>query len=130
MKTKLISKIASLIDARENCKKDNPIWFEKHSDYLNEISKKYLPSGSGIDSGCNIEPELSNKNRIIITFGYHFMDENGYYDGWEHYRLICKPTFNGIDMKIVGKNKNGIKDYLYDTFDYCLNEVIEFNPAS
>ncbi len=131
MKTSLISKIASIIEARENClSSGNTEWFENHTDSLYEISKKYLPHGSGIDSGCDIDLELSNKNKIVITFGYHFMDENGYYDGWIDYKLICKPTFNGIDMKIIGKNKNGIKDYLYDVFDYCLNEVIEFNPVN
>ena len=132
MKTTLISKIALIVQARQNCKKDNPngyIWFEKHTDYLEEINKKYLPHGSGIDHGCKIDLELSNEKRIVITFGYHFMDENGYYDGWIDYKLIIKPSFQGIDMKITGRDKNWIKEYLYSTFNYCLNQIIEFNPV-
>jgi len=131
MKTSLISKIASIVQARENCKKDNPIWFEKHSDYLLEL-EKYLPHGSGIDSGCKINLELSKPDKIIINFGYHCMDENGYYDDWQYYNLVVTPSFQGIDLRLIGKerSKYQLKDYLYDVFDNCLNEIIEFNPVN
>jgi hypothetical protein len=129
MKTSLISKIASTIEARQNCKKlNNTEWFENHTFYLEELEKKYLPHGSGIDSGCNINLELSKPDKIVIHFGYHFMNENGYYERWEYYNLVVTPSFHGIDLRIVGKDKNGIKDYLYQVFDYCLTEEIEFNP--
>lgn len=93
---------------------------------LDNIEKleKRLPCGSGIDSGCKIDADNSGINKVIITFGYHFMNENGYYDGWTDYKLIITPAFLGINMKIAGKNRQGIKDYLYDLFDVKLNEKL------
>ncbi len=132
MKTSLISKIASIIDARQNClQSGNTEWFENHTEYLEKIEQKYLPHGSGIDCGCKINLELSNENRIVITFDYHCMNEDGYYDDWQSYKLIAKPSFQGIDLRITGKERQRyqLKDYLYDTFYYCLNEIIDFEPV-
>ena len=131
MKTTLISKIASIVQARENCKKDNPIWFEKHTDYLLEL-EKYLPHGSGIDSDCKINLELSKPDKIIINFGHHCINENGYYDDWQYYNLIVTPSFHGIDLRLIGRerSKYQFKDYLYDVFDNCLTEIIEFSPVN
>jgi len=37
---------------------------------------------------------------------------------------IVRPSFNGINIKITGRNRNEIKDYLYDVFDIALNEIV------
>jgi len=79
-----------------------------------------LPSGSGIDSGCKIDLDNSTPEKIIITFGFHHMDENGSYDGWTDHKLTVKPSFSGIDIKISGRDRNQIKDYLYDVFQTVL----------
>ena len=130
MKTKLIAKIYRLLQARQNClENNNTDWYEKHTDSLISLAG-FLPHGSGIDNGCKIDINDSNENKIVITFGFHHLNENGYYEGWTDHKLILKPTFDGFDMKITGYNKNQVKDYLYDTFDYCLNEEIEFNPVN
>ncbi len=45
------------------------------------------------------------------------MDENGYYCGWTEHNLIVTPSFKfGYDMRIPGKDKNQIKEYLYQIF--------------
>ena len=99
---------------------------DKREAVLEIIQKECLPSGSGIDSGCRITvKDLATRGResFEITFGFHFMDEYGYYDGWEDYRLVVRPSLlTLLDLKIVGKNRNDIKDYLYDTFDSALRE--------
>jgi hypothetical protein len=129
MKTTLISRIYRTLQAKEDCRKiDNIEWFNKHSYHVEELAKNYLPSGSGINAGCEISQEESNENKIVITFSYDHMNENGYYEGCTYHKCICKPTFDGPELKITGKNKNGIKEYLYDIFSNCLNEEIEFLP--
>lgn len=131
MKTKLISKIYRTIQAKNNCIKSNNLeWSHKHENVLTEMAKHYLPSGSGIDSGCTIDQSKSNEQRIVINVPYHLMDENGFYCGWQDFTVICKPSFDGIDMKITSnqKDKYFIKDYLYELFYHCLNEEIEFLP--
>jgi hypothetical protein len=122
MKTKLITRIYRSLQAlRSNQKINNVEWIEKWSELNN-----YLPDGSGFDAGCEIDVENSNETKIIILFSFHHLNENGYYEGWTDHKLTCRPTFDGIDMKISGPNKNQIKDYLYDTFDYILNEEHDF----
>jgi hypothetical protein len=131
MKTTLISRIYRTIQAKNNClKNDKMDWFVKHNQYLNELEKNYLPHGSGIDSGCIIS-DKSKEDRIIIIIPYHLMNENGFYCGWQDFTVICKPSFDGINIKITSnaKDKFMIKDYLYDLFDTVLMEQYEFSPV-
>jgi hypothetical protein len=94
----------------------------------NRIEKlqNLLPSGSGIDSGCKIDIENSGRNKVVITFDYHHMNEDGYYVGWTNHKLIVVPSFVfDFEMRITGKDKNDTKEYLYDLFDTVLREKTE-----
>lgn len=128
MKIQTYRRIAGLLQAIENCDKSgNSEWYQNHKDSLRSIIVNHLPSGSGIDAGTDLDMELSRPNRIVFTFGFHFLDENGMYDGWEDYTLTIKPDLmNGFDMKIQGPNRDGIKDHLYEVFDFALREDIEW----
>lgn len=75
-----------------------------------------LPYGSGLDAGVHIDMERSKPDKIVFNTEFHHLNENGYYDGWSTHSLIITPRFGGYDLKITGKNRNGIKEYLYDTF--------------
>lgn len=90
-----------------------------------EKLQNLLPSGSGIDYGCKIDVKNSGKNKVVILFDFHFLNDSGYYDGCENYRIIIKPELTGFDMRIIGKNREQIKDYFYDLFNSYLNETIE-----
>jgi len=85
-------------------------------DMLEDIAKNYLPSGSGIDSGCAIDVDASDSRKIFIDTSYHHMNDGGYYDGWTEHRITVSPSFDGIDIKISGRDRNQIKDYLHDVF--------------
>jgi hypothetical protein len=97
--------------------------------YLDDCERKIeacvseLPSGSGIH-GAKILVSRSGKYKVEISFYYHHMNENGYYDGIDGYRIVIKPclTDAGFDIKIYGPNKNDIKDYLYDVFVEALTQ--------
>ena len=122
MKAKLISLIAQTCDWH---KVVNDEYMGECEDRIYKL-EQLLPSGSGIDSGCKIDVEKSSSDKVIITFGYHFMDDYGYYDGWEDYKLIVKAKlWNDFDLRIVGKDRRFIKEYLYETFDYALREEVE-----
>jgi len=122
MERKLYQEIASMMSARENCVKDddtskhNTVWFERHSKRLEFIQDNCLPSGSGIDSGCEIDLVRSKPERIVISLGYHHMSEHGYYDGWTYHDVVITPSLQfGYNLRITGRDRNQIKDYLYDT---------------
>lgn len=72
-----------------------------------------LPSGSGIDSGVKFEIDKSAPEKLVFSVPFHHMDENGYYDGWTTYKMTVKPSFwSGFDIKITGRDKNDVKEYL------------------
>jgi len=88
MKMKLIQKIASTLEARENClKAGNKEWAEYYKEDIQKL-EHYLPSGSGISS-ASIDIERSRKHRIVIYVDYHCMTENGYFDGWQYYKDVA-----------------------------------------
>ena len=123
MKQELYKQIANLCIAEKQC---SPDWKFKHRERLINYAQNNLPSGSGIDSGCILWIDDSGADKIIIKFSYHFMNENGMYDGWEDYELTLRPDFvNGFLMKITGKNRDDVKDYFYDTFDYALRQLVD-----
>lgn len=122
MKGKLISLIAQTCDWH---KVVNDEYMGECEDRIYKL-EQLLPSGSGIDAGCKIDVEKSSSDKVIITFGYHFMNDAGYYDGWGEYKLIIKPKlWNDFDLRIVGKDRRFIKDYLYDLFDTELRQIME-----
>jgi hypothetical protein len=126
MKNPLYKQIAGRINAYNNCIKiNNKEWEEKHLEILESYNDN-LPSGSGFDSGSKISIEDSTDNKIVIYTSYHFMNENGFYDGWEDYKIIVTPSLQfDFDLKIIGKNRNEIKDYMYEVFADCLHEAVE-----
>lgn len=99
---------------------------ESHSEWLSEYRtrldrlERLLPSGSGIDNGTRICAS-STPSRIVLTFGYHHMNEHGYYDGWTEHKAIITPSLiQDFNLRITGRDRNQIKDYLHETYDYAL----------
>ena len=122
MKRIVYKELASCLVAIGNCKEsDNTDWNDKWHNMIDIIEREYLPHGSGIDNGVKLDREKSTKDKLILTFDFHFMDDNGFYDGWESYRLIVTPSLLfDVDMKIIGPNRREIKEYLYSLFYDCL----------
>lgn len=109
------------LSAIASCKaSENQEWAENHTENLDDICKKYLPIGSGLDCGVQLLIEESNIDRVVFSFGFHHLDD-GYYNGWTSHKLIVTPSFNGFDMRITGKDKNEVKEYLYDLFHAVLS---------
>ncbi len=115
---KLYQVIASTIQAKENCSKSgNHEWYSRHEDTLADIERNELPSGSGIDCGTRIILDECTPNKIVLGLQYHHMNDNGFYDGWTEHRVIVTPSLsNDINIKITGRDRNQIKDYLADVY--------------
>lgn len=117
MKETIISLIAKNCDWRKTVAKS---YFDECENRLDRL-ESMLPSGSGIDAGCKIVREESGSDKVVIAFSWHHMNEDGYYDGWTQHKLIVKPKlWNDFDMRITGRDRGGIKDYLYDLFGEVL----------
>lgn len=127
MKTTLINHIARNLEWYRNLldnQKASEKWMGECSTRIYKLNKE-LPHGSGIDAGCEIDESRSTKNKIVISFGFHHMDENGMYDGWTNHDLIIRPDFDGFKIKITGRDRNCVKDYLYELFFRELQKEIE-----
>jgi hypothetical protein len=50
---------------------------------------------------------------------------DGFYSGWTDHTVIVRPSFRGINVRISGRDRNGIKEYLAETYDYALTQEVE-----
>jgi len=90
-------------------------WIAEASFRLDSLDE-LLPSGSGVYN-VKIIRDKSSSQKVEISFMYHFMNGDGYYDGHEGYRISVKPDLaHGYRMNIYGNDRAGIKDYFYDIF--------------
>jgi hypothetical protein len=130
---KLYQQIAKALCAYENCQKsDNSIWQNKWDALLEHIEDNILPSGSGIDNGCKIDRDASNAHKLVITFGYHHMDEHGgFYSencGWSDYRCVLRADL-ALDytVDVYGREVScGLKEYLAELFVHELGAEHDF----
>lgn len=133
----LYRELASLVQARLTCadrmnghtEGDGDAaeeWFNKHEDKIEALVKQHLPSGSGFDCGTKIDFDESTGEKLVFTTEYHHMHESGMYDGWTEHRVIVTPSLQfGYEMKVTGRNRNDIKDYIHEQFSYALGEEVE-----
>lgn len=119
--------LAGALDARANCiKSGNAEWRERHAERAIELTRKHMPSGSGIDNGTLLVLGESNGERLTFTCGFHHMSPDGFYLGWTAHKVTVRASLrDAIDIRISGPDRNGIKDYLYDVFDSALRQEVE-----
>jgi len=86
----------------------------EREDRVKEIMQD-APSGSGFDSGTQLD-DKSTPKKLIFNTSYHHMDDDGFYTIWTHHKVIITPDFRGVDVRVTGKNYNDIKDYIGDVF--------------
>jgi hypothetical protein len=115
MKRKVFAALAGAIQARANClQSGNTSWYDEHGRRADKIAADYLPSGSGIDCGTKIVWEKSTADRLVFQADYHHMTDGGMYDGWtEHTVIVTASLAFGIDIRVTGRNRNGIKEGNY-----------------
>ena len=59
----------------------------------------------------------------MIFVEFHHM-KHGYYVGCTDHEIIVTATHCGPEIRVTGKDRNGIKDYLAELFDYALNRPV------
>lgn len=114
----LYATLAGLVLARQNCiESGNTEWLGRHTDRLESLVKEGLPSGSGFDAGTTLDLDASTPNKLVFETAFHHMDAHGFYDGWTHHTVTVTPALHvGIAVKISGRDRNAIKDYIGEQF--------------
>lgn len=119
--TKLYQAIASTYDAY--LRTNNIEWAQRHKERIEQLTRDYLPSGSGFDSGTEFDFDKSQTQRLIFNTSFHHMNEGGFYDGWTHHSVIVTPCLvHRFNLRITGKNKRDIKEHIADIFNHALEE--------
>lgn len=132
MNATLAQRIGSLLAAMENCgKSGNAEWFGIHNAALNALTREHLPSGSGFDSGSELDMDRSKPDKLVFSTAFHHMNECGMYDGWTEHTITARPSFvYGIELTIGGRDRNGIKEYISQAFDMALSRTIPDSEMS
>jgi hypothetical protein len=100
-------------------------WIERWENRFNEIVKEHFPSGGGFDCGTKSVISSCGSDKLVFTTEFHHMDEYGGYDGWTEHTITVTPSLSrGYSLKVSGKNRNDIKDYIADTFGLALDTMI------
>lgn len=126
MKSTIAARIASLHAQRERCmERNNTEWKLRAESEIETLIDNHLPHGSGIDNGVTFNFDKSRPSRLVFEFGYHFMDDHGFYDGWGDFQCVVTPDIaNSYNVEIKGRNRRDIKDYLHEIFSYALGREI------
>ena len=134
MQRVVYQEIASALDGMRNCQAhyEQPgkshlfDWIDRHRDRAETITKRYMPSGAGIDTGTTLDVDSCRDNKLVFNTSFHHMDESGGYDGWTDHTVTVKPSLvHGLDITISGRDRNDIKSYLHDVFDMALRTTFE-----
>ena len=103
-------------------------------DVLLDLCKEHLPSGSGFNAGTTLaggECEVEGRpfpGRLLFETSFHHMDD-GFYSGWTEHRISVVPAFGGFELKVSGKNRDGIKEYIEEVFHNVLMTDVEYEPT-
>lgn len=130
--------IASTLQAYRNCQTrpcttgngGSMTWADKHKQRIEQLCRDLLPSGSGIDSGTRLDMDTSKPDRLVFNTAFHHMDDNGMYNGWTEHTVTVKASLiHDLDIRVGGRNRNDIKDYLGDTFEHALSRIVDWSAA-
>lgn len=89
---------------------------------LVEDVENALPSGSGFDSGCKFDVSASRPDKLVFTTSFHHMNDAGMYDGWTDHKVTVVPSLMfGFELRVSGKDRDGIKDYIAEAFQSVLD---------
>lgn len=102
-------------------------WRDRWESTIESLVRDHMPSGSGFDSGTTLDMDASHAEKLVFHTSFHHMHDGGYYDGWTEHTITVTPSFQGINLRVGGRNRNNIKDYIHETFSFALGRVIEWN---
>lgn len=137
MKKPLYLAIAGLMEQKHNLENQHALGnagrrveILNHVDgELNRLVREHLPSGSGFDNGTRLIRDVYTPAQLWFKTDFHHMSEHGYYDGWSEHTVIVTPAWGGFDLRVTGRDRNNIKDYIAEVFHLVLRREVEYEPV-
>lgn len=117
--------------ALDNCIKSGNTDWEVRWRYRLDALVDLIPSGSGLDSGPRKLYDLEiSPDAIQFAVSFHHMSDVGYYDGWTDHTVTVRPAFDGITVKVSGRDRNDVKDYIHDTMYHAFMAHVTWDDAA
>lgn len=115
---KFFNVIAGMLQAKLNCEATGNIqWRNRHGWRIEELVKEHAPSGSGFDNGTRLNFAESKPEKLVFDTSFHHMNDGGVYDGWTDHKVIVTASLvHDYDIRVTGRDRNGIKDFIGETF--------------
>jgi len=114
--------LAAYVTAARNCARhDNAEWLKRWKQRATELLAANLPSGSGVTFDWD-EHLARTDNALRFSVPYRPMNEYGY-QSWINYRVIVRPDWNGIEMRVTGPATH--RDYIGDIMHAALTAQIQ-----
>lgn len=125
MERKLYEVLAGKLNALRNTRKTgNTVWETKHEGAIGLLLES-MPSGSGFDNGTRLAEGACTDEMLVFETAFHHMHESGMYDGWTEHKVIVTPSFiGGFNIRVTGKNRNDIKEYIAESFHNALTTLV------
>jgi len=120
--------ISDAMRALENCTASGNDYADIWRDRLEQAARDLLPSGSGFDNGTQIDFEESRAGRVVLKTAFHHMTEAGFYDGWTYHAIILTPAFGSPALRVMGRDRNGIKEYIAEAVGAALDARVGYVP--
>lgn len=124
--------LARAIGAQKRCAETGRTeWEARHAERIAQLARRFLPSGSGLDLTPAVDVERSTEERIVICRAdFHHMNEHGFYDGWTEHEVTVRPSLAyGFELRISGRDRREIKDYLHEVFAEALRTLVDEYPT-
>jgi hypothetical protein len=85
------------------------------------------PWGSGFDRGTHLEIADQKGGQLRFDTAFHHLNDNGTYDGWTEHTVTVKPSLAWcFELKVGGRNRNDIKEYIVALFNDWLSELVDY----
>lgn len=114
--------VMNALQAHANCKANgNHAMADEWDGYIAWIMKNHAPSGSGFDNGTTLDfgaSRTKTPERLVFNTSFHHMNDAGMYDGWTEHQVTVRPCFSGLDIRVTGRNRNEIKEFIGDVFHH------------
>ena len=126
---KLFQKLATAVDARLRCaaRDTESEWESIWENRIDAAVRDHMPSGSGFDCGTTLNHDASSGEKLILFTEFHHMDSNGVYSGWTSHRVTVRPSLiHGFTLAVGGRDRNGIKEYIAESFQAALSAEFEW----
>ena len=121
----LYQRLSGALRAMHNCQESKNIeWEAKHHDTIIAL-QEHIPHGSGLDNSTELDLENSTPEKLVFAADFHHMNGDGYYIGWTDHTVVVKASLQfGIDVKVTGRDRNQIKEYIGEIFQTALTQEI------